>query len=102
MALYKGIEFPDQVAPFARHMPALNDHREALAALGATWDTLGLLAHLSNLKADMREVRAGFGRLTAELLGSLAVETLARATAVLGRQARIAVDVLARDLAGRG
>ncbi|MGN6525543.1 MAG: chemotaxis protein CheW [Burkholderiaceae bacterium] len=102
MALYKGIEFPDQVAPFARHMPALNDHREALAALGATWDTLGLLAHLSNLKADMHEVRSGFARLAAELLGSLAVETLARATAVLGRQARIAVDVLARDLAGRG
>lgn len=102
MALYKGIEFPDDVAPFVRHMPALNDHREALAALGATWDTLGLLAHLSNLKADMREVRAGFARLTTELLACLAAEALARATAVLGRQARIAVDVLARDLAGRG
>ena len=56
MATYKGISFPDRVAPLVRHMHSLNDHREALAALSGTWDTLALLAHLSNLKADMGEV----------------------------------------------
>jgi len=98
MATYKGISFPDTVAPLARHMPAVDDHREALAALSATWDTLGLLAHLSNLKADMREVRASFGELTGELLACLAEETLALARGPLGHQAQIAVDVLTRNL----
>lgn len=98
MATYKGIPFPDHVAPLARHMPSVNDHREALAALSGTWDTLALLAHLSNLKADMREVRASFGELTGELLVSLAEEMLKLADETLGHQARIAVDVLTRNL----
>ena len=98
MATYKGIPFPDHVAPLARHMHSVNDHREALAALSGTWDTLALLAHLSNLKADMSEVRASFGALTGELLVCLAEEMLALADGTLGHQARIAVDVLTRNL----
>jgi len=98
MATYKGISFPDHVAPLARHMPSVDDHREALAALSATWDTLALLAHLSNLKADMREVRASFGALTGELLVCLAEEMLKLADETLGHQAQIAVDVLTRNL----
>ena len=98
MATYKGLTFPDHVAPLVRHMPSVDDHREALAALSATWDTLGLLAHLSNLKADMREVRASFGALTGELLACLAEERLKLADETLGHQAQIAVDVLTRNL----
>ena len=98
MALYKGIAFPDDVAPLARHMESLNDHREALTNLSNTWDTLGLLAHLSNLKADMSEVRASFAELTTELLVCLAEESLRRATEALGHQAKIAIDVLTRNL----
>ena len=98
MATYKGITFPDNVAPLARHMHSVNDHREALASLSGTWDTLALLAHLSNLKADMSEVRASFGELTGELLVCLAEEMLALADGTLGHQAQIAVDVLTRNL----
>jgi hypothetical protein len=98
MATYKGIAFPDHVAPLARHMDSLNDHREELAALSGTWDTLALLAHLSNLKTDMGEVRASFGQLAGELLACLAEETLAHATGRLGHQARIAGEVLVRNL----
>jgi len=98
MATYKGLLFPDHVAPLVRHMPSVDDHREALAALSATWDTLALLAHLSNLKADMREVRASFGVLTGELLACLAEERLKLADETLGHQAQIAVDVLTRNL----
>ena len=98
MATYKGIEFPAHVAPLARHMGSVNDHREALATLSATWDTLGLLAHLSNLKADMSEVRASFGHLTGELLVCLAEEMLALADGTLGHQAQIADEVLTRNL----
>jgi chemotaxis signal transduction protein len=98
MATYKGITFPDHVAPLARHMNSVNDHREALAGLSGTWDTLALLAHLSNLKADMREVRASFGQLTGELLVCLAEEMLKLADETLGHQAQIAVDVLTRNL----
>ena len=98
MATYKGISFPDHVAPLARHMHSVNDHREALATLSGTWDTLALLAHLSNLKADMSEVRASFGQLTGELLTCLAEEMLALADGTLGHQAQIAVDVLTRNL----
>jgi hypothetical protein len=98
MATYKGIPFPDHVAPLARHMHSVNDHREALAALSGTWDTLALLAHLSNLEADMTEVRASFGQLTQELLVCLAEEMLKLADETLGHQAQIAVDVLTRNL----
>ena len=98
MATYKGISFPDHVAPLARHMHSVDDHREALAALSGTWDTLALLAHLSNLKADMGEVRASFGQLTGELLVCLAEERLKLAGETLGHQAQIAVDVLTRNL----
>ncbi len=98
MATYKGISFPDHVAPLARHMHSVNDHREALATLSSTWDTLALLAHLSNLKADMSEVRASFAHLTGELLVCLAEERLALAGGTLGHQAQIAVDVLTRNL----
>ncbi|MEP6505134.1 MAG: cache domain-containing protein, partial [Betaproteobacteria bacterium] len=98
MAIYKGIAFPDHVAPLARHMASLNDHREALATLSGTWDTLALLAHLSNLKTDMSEVRASFAHLTGELLVCLAEESLALADGTLGHQAQIAVDVLTRNL----
>ena len=101
MATFKGIVFPDRVAPLVRHMHAVVDHREALAALSATWDTLALLAHLSNPKADMREVRESFGGLTGELLVCLAEETLALADAALGHRAQIALDMLACDLSER-
>jgi hypothetical protein len=76
-ATYRGITFPDTVAPIARHMHSVNDHREALAAPSGTWNTLAFLAHLSNLKADMREVRANFGTQTGELFACLAEEVLA-------------------------
>jgi chemotaxis signal transduction protein len=100
MATFKGIVFPDRVAPLVRHMHAVVDRREALAALSATWDTLALLAHLSNPKADMREVRASFGELTGELLVCLAEETLALADAALGHRAQIALELLTRSLSG--
>ena len=98
MAIYKGIHFPDQVAPLVRYMGSLNDHRETLATLRGTWDTLALLGHLSNLKTDMGSVRQDFADLTGELLSCLAQETLARVTATLNYQAQIAVDVLTRNL----
>lgn len=77
MAIYKGIHFPDQVAPLVRYMGPLNDHRETLATLSGTWDTLALLGHLSHLKTDMGSVRQDFSELTGELLSCLAQETLA-------------------------
>jgi hypothetical protein len=98
MGTYKGIAFPDNVAPLARHMDSLNDHREALAGLSGTWDTLALLAQLSNLKTDMTEVRESFAQLTGELLVCLAEETLTLAAGTLGHQAQIANDVLTRNL----
>lgn len=98
MATYKGIHFSDQVAPVVRYMTSLNDHRETLAVLSGTWDTLSLLGHLSNLKTDMGGVRQGFANLTGELLSCLAEETMAHELSVLNYQAQIAVDVLTRNL----
>ena len=98
MAIYKGIQFPDHVAPVVRYMGSLNDHRETLAVLSGTWDTLSLLGHLSNLKTDVGGVRQGFANLTGELLSCLAEETMAHACSVLNFQAQIAIDVLTRNL----
>lgn len=102
MAPPQGLELPDRVAPLVRHMHAVGAHREALAALGAKWDVLALLAPLSDLQADMGEVRASFGELSGELLACLAEETLALADERLGRQAQIASDRLGRRLSDGG
>jgi chemotaxis signal transduction protein len=101
MALYKGIPLPDRVAPLARHMHALDDRREALASLRGTWDTLGLLAHLAQPRVGLDEVRASFAQLATELLAGLAEESLALAEDTLGDQARIAIELLARELSER-
>jgi chemotaxis signal transduction protein len=98
MASYKGIAFPAHVAPLVRHMESLNDHRETLASLRGSWDTLSLLGHLSDLKTDIGGVRSSFETLTGELLGCLAEETLSRTLTALGYQAGIAIDVLTRNL----
>jgi len=98
MAIYKGIYFSERVAPVVRYMCSLNDHRETLAILSGTWDTLSLLGHLSNLKTDMGGVRQGFANLTGELLACLAEETMAHACSGLNFQAQIAIDVLTRNL----
>lgn len=98
MAVYKGVEFPSHVFALVRHMESLNDHRESLTALRASWDTLSLLGQLSNLRTDMGEVRASFEQLTSGLLQCLAEETLARTRTGLGYKAQIAVDILTRNL----
>ncbi|HEY9063454.1 MAG TPA: chemotaxis protein CheW [Burkholderiaceae bacterium] len=95
---YKGLEFPDHVAPFLHHMEAMNDHREALRALQSSWDTLALLGHLSNLRADMSETRESFDSLTGRLLASLAQESLSRVLGGLGYKAQVAIDILVRNL----
>ena len=83
MATYKGIALPDRVAPLARHMALLEDHREALARLDATWDTLALLSPLSGLEADAGAIRAEYDALATELLAGIAEASLARVSARL-------------------
>ena len=101
MATYKGIALPDRVAPLARHMALLEDHREALARLDATWDTLALLSPLSGLEADAGAIRAEYDALATELLAGIAEASLARVSARLGHQAQLAIDLLVRTLRER-
>jgi chemotaxis signal transduction protein len=96
--IYKGITLSDDVGPFVRLMPTVNDHRETLRALQGSWDALSLLGQLSNLRIDMTRTRAAFDGLTGELMASLAEETLTRATSGLGYKAQVAVDILTRNL----
>lgn len=95
---YKGMLFTDQAGLFVRHMPTLNDHRETLKTLQGSWDTLSLLGHLSHTRANLGKTREAFDKLTAELMTTLADETLARTTSSLGYKAQVAVDILTRNL----
>jgi chemotaxis signal transduction protein len=97
-ATYKGLKFASHVAPFLPFMESMNDHREGLRGLQGSWETLALLGHLSNLRADMSETRESFDGLTERLLGALAEESFSCVTSGLGYKAQFSIDILVRNL----
>lgn len=97
-ATFKGIRFPGHLAPFLPYMESMNDHREGLRSLQGSWDTLSLLGHLSNPRADMGKTRESFDALTSRLLCSLAEESYSQVAAGLGSKAQFAIDILVRNL----
>ena len=95
---YRGITFDDGVIDVVRHMRDVEDYREALGRLQASWDTLSLLGQLSGSAAEISGTRASFERLTVSLLDNLAIELKRKAVSELRAKARNAIDVLVRNL----
>lgn len=95
---HKGLPFSAEVAPYLRRMARLDEHREALLRLQGVWDSLALLGQMSGTATDIAYTRTAFQNLTATLLDSLARRQRADALHRLAGKARVAIDILVRNL----
>lgn len=98
MTLYKGIEIDPSLSDCIRHMQGVEDYREVLGGLQATWDTLGLLGQLTGAATEMAGTREAFQQLTGDLLNHLGRETLRKSVAELRAKAQTSIDILVRNL----
>ena len=94
----RGLPFSAEVAPFVRHMALVEEHREGLLRLQGVWDSLALLGQMSGAATDIADTRSAFQALTASLLDSLARRQLDNARQRLAARARVAIDILVRNL----
>lgn len=95
---HKGLPFSPEVAPYLRRMALVDEHREALLRLQGVWDSLALLGQMSGTATDIAQTRTAFQNLTTTLLDSLARRLRANALQRMGGKARVAIDILVRNL----
>lgn len=95
---HKGLPFSPEVVPYLRRMALVDEHREALLRLQGVWDSLALLGQMSGTATDIAHTRTAFQDLTATLLDSLARRLRRHALRRLEGKARVAIDILVRNL----
>ncbi|MEO6276469.1 MAG: hypothetical protein ABIP59_01490, partial [Roseateles sp.] len=95
---HKGLPFSAEVLPYLRRMPLVDEHREALLRLQGVWDSLALLGQMSGTATDIAHTRTAFQNLTATLLDSLARRLRSHALQRMDGKARVAIDILVRNL----
>jgi len=95
---HKGLQFSAEVAPFVSRMSLVDDHRENLLRLQGVWDSLALLGQMSGAAADMGDTRSAFQALSGTLLDSLARRLLSNSVHRLRGKAKVAIDILVRNL----
>lgn len=96
--VYKDVEIPRKLLGIINHMEDVESYREELHNLGNQWDLLTILGQMGGTGTDMTGTRAGFSRLTSELLAQLALETLKKTVQDMGAKAQVAVDIVIRNL----
>ncbi|WP_422015859.1 chemotaxis protein CheW [Roseateles sp.] len=95
---HKGLPFSPEVAPYLRRMALVDEHREALLRLQGVWDSLALLGQMSGTATDIAQTRSAFQDLTTTLLDSLARRLRKHALQRMEGRARVAIDILVRNL----
>lgn len=95
---HKGLPFSAEVAPYLRRMALVDEHREALLRLQGVWDSLALLGQMSGTATDIAQTRTAFQNLTTTLLDSLARRLRTHALERQHGKARVAIDILVRNL----
>ena len=88
-------------AYLGRFMSALDGDREKLKTIQSEYDNLSLLGQLLSDGADVTDIgamRADFNALASSLLDQLATELEAKAESSLRSKARVAIDILIRNL----
>jgi chemotaxis signal transduction protein len=98
MAVYKDVEIDDVLVGLISHMHGVENYREALGRLQASWDTLTLLGQLSGSAAEMSGTREAFEKLSGQLLNHLGLETRKKVLADLRMRAQNSIDILVRNL----
>lgn len=88
-------------AYLSKFMTALEGDRDRLDVIRSEYDNLGLLGQLLSAGSEITDIgamRADFHDLASELLGQLALELENKAISSLRSNARVAVDILIRNL----
>jgi chemotaxis signal transduction protein len=98
MAVYKDVEIDDALVGLISHMHGVENYREALGRLQASWDTLTLLGQLSGSAAEMSGTREAFEKLSGQLLNHLGLEIRKKVLADLRTRAQNGIDILVRNL----
>ncbi|MBN2894843.1 MAG: chemotaxis protein CheW [Campylobacterales bacterium] len=81
-----------------RHIEGVRTYREHLSKLSERWDLLTLLGHMSNIGMDMSATKEAFWNLTDELMRQLIEESVRKNVASFSSIAKVAVDILIRNL----
>jgi hypothetical protein len=85
-------------AALRRRMGMVERHRESLARLQDRWDQLALLGQMSGVATDVASTAAEFEALTDTMLEALSQRLVGNVRAQLGAHARIALEILVRNL----
>ncbi|PPD32246.1 MAG: chemotaxis protein CheW [Methylomonas sp.] len=86
------------IAYLSRFMGAISPDQSRLNEIQAVYDNLTLLGQLLGAGTDITSMRQDFQELAAVLLEQLAKEHYKKATLNLGSCARVAIDILTRNL----
>ncbi len=86
------------IAYLSRFMGAISPDQSRLNEIQAVYDNLTLLGQLLGAGTDITSMRQDFQDLAAILLEQLAMEHYKKATLNLGSCARVAIDILIRNL----
>ncbi|MBC8056256.1 MAG: cache domain-containing protein, partial [Rhizobiales bacterium] len=90
--------FDAKVVPLVSRMALVSGYRESLQRLQDVWDQLTLLGQMSGIAADITTTADEFRALTGTLLDSLAQTLLRNTLHRMQAQARMAIDILVRNL----
>ena len=88
-------------AYLSKFMTALEGDRDKLEVIRSEYDNLSLLGQLLSAGSEITDIgamRADFHELASELLGQLAIELEHKAMSSLRSNARVAIDILIRNL----
>ncbi len=88
----------DGFSKLTKYMPEVQKYQKALEGLSDRWDLLTILGQMSNIDMDMSETRKEFERLTELLLEKLGEERLKKIAQEMSAKARVAVDIVIRNL----
>lgn len=86
------------LAHLTRFMSGLHEDQRKLREIQSVYDNLTLLGQLLCAGTDITSMRSDFNELAAELLDQLARELRKKAVRSLGSDARVAIDILVRNL----
>ena len=87
-----------RIADLARYMSGLHADQQRLTEIQGAYDNLALLGQLLCAGTDITGMRQDFNELADQLLEQLAREHFSKAAQNLGASARVAIDVLVRNL----
>jgi len=94
----KKINSSNSLTDLARFMSGLQPDQKSLTEIQTVYDNLTLLAQLLGAGTDISSMRSAFNNLATVLLDQLAKEHYKKASLNLSSCARVAIDVLTRNL----